>query len=260
MKSLEALPSKNPEKSFEVREKEHMDKFRERLVKLTPDFLEARKRMGLEDNIGFGLLPRVHSNVGSESLGSLPIIQGKRPERLKYSVPGFLVGTDYINLPKQERENIVVMPNLEAQNKQIVSVFDYYSPFPEDINLLEALDDTFKGIIVHELAHEFDGNNRKKLPKKTREILGEQKQDIKNKKTKLKNRNEYFAQDETEVDIIAASFGYTKQIVAKIDFMIGRFKTLAPKWTIERSISDPSPQDRIEELEFRKQQVLEYCP
>jgi molybdopterin synthase catalytic subunit len=172
-----------------------------------------------------------------------------------------LHGIDYINLPKQERGNVVVMPNLEAQDKQIVSVFDHYSPLPEDVNLLKTPDDTFIGIIVHELAHEFDKkNDRKKLPVITRKILEKQRQNIKSGKTRLENRNEYFAQDETEVDIIAASFGYTKQIVAKIDFMIDRFKTMAPKWKIERSISDPSPQDWIEELEFRKQQVLKYCP
>lgn len=45
MKSFEKRPSiETPEKSYEQKLEEHENKFRERLVKLAPDFLEARKK------------------------------------------------------------------------------------------------------------------------------------------------------------------------------------------------------------------------
>ena len=253
-------PEREGEKrSYESREEEHESKLRERLKELIPVFLEIREKMGLGDDIGFGFLRAIHKG---ESLGGLPELRGKQLKNLKYSVPAMIVGVEYVNLSEQDRANVLLMPNLEAKNKRVVSVYDSYSDDPEVTNLLEE-PSAIVGVITHELSHVFDGKDgRRKLPPEMQDVLKKRKLDFDSGEKSFGNVNEVWGNEEAEVDIIGALFGYKEQIVSKVDFMLQRLGKIREKLGdsyIMYAIGRISVGDLIQELEFRKQQVLEYC-
>lgn len=235
----------NLEIKSEIKKSE--DPLRERLTQLVPVFLEIRKRMGIKENIGFGFLPKVHGE--GYSLGSLPEITRSKKGKINYSVPkSFGIGADKEELSEEEAKNILVMPKVSKGKGNIVSIVDlfYEERNTKMTNLMDAPDDVFVGIIAHELAHSY--NSRSKFPPEISNILG------KRYKKKFPDNTDgwrYDTHNEQEIDIITSLFGYKKQVIAKIDFMIDRFSKFGPYFK--------EKQHTIKSLEDRKQQVLEYC-
>lgn len=223
------------------------NRLHERLKQLTPAFLEIRKKMGIGENIGFGSLPKVHSE--QHTLGALPDIIKTKEGRIKYSCSGFLGQIYQEKLSRKEAQDIFVMPNPSGQKEQrIVSVCDPYAEWNAEMaNLTDAPDAVFVGVIAHELAHCF--NPRSKFPP---EIICVLKNRFRKENPNIKSNWSYGGSDEQEIDIIAASFGYKEQIIAKIDFLISRLNKFGPYFKEKERI--------IKSLELRRQQVLKYCP
>lgn len=232
--------SREPEEQ-EASEREY--RFRERMEQLVPTFLEVREKMGIGKEVGFGYLREVHRD--SHSLGTLPEIKKTRQGRIKYSVPGSFGKVHQENLPEEERKNILVMPKGERKQR-VVSVCDPYEDWDAKLaNLIDAPDDIFIGIIAHELAHTF--NSKTKFTLEVRNIL-----ENRHRKNGGKEKWNYNTNNEEETDIIASLFGYKKEVIAKIDFMIDRFNKMGQYFKNREGV--------IKSLEVRKQQVLEYCP
>lgn len=224
---------------------ERKNKFYERLKQLVPVFLEVRRRMGLGENIGFGFLEQVHS--GGDSLGSLPEIKKSKNGNIEYSVPASFIGQiKYANMLDAGKKNILIMPEF-SENTRIVSIFDPYEEWNfEWSNLIDAPDDVFIGAIAHELVHTFDFSD--KLPPQILEVLENR---FREDHPDFEGDWEYKYGSEEEIDIAASLFGYKKQIIAKIDFVIDRLSKFGPH---------AKKDSAIKELQQRKQQVLKYCP
>lgn len=231
-------------KEQKIQPGERIEKLRERLKLLVPKFLEIRQKMGFDDRIGFGFLKEVHE--GEITLGSLPTIKkSQRNGQRKYSTPNFLVGVFYKNISEEDEKNILIMPNPDREGK-IVSVFDPAYEIDKWEKLANASDDVFVGIIAHELAHEFKSGSQ--LPQNINHVLKQRLED----EYGIKHKNWQAGNDEEEIDIIASSFGYKDQIIAKLDFVIKRIGEYGPYFKEKERL--------IRELERRKQQVLKYCP
>ncbi|MEK7540808.1 MAG: hypothetical protein AAB529_01015 [Patescibacteria group bacterium] len=226
---------------------EREDRFHERMTQLVPTFLEIRKKMGIKEDIGFGYLPEFHGT--GISMGGLPDIKKTKAGDIKYSVQGGLLQVCQEKLPKEEEKNILVMPKHLESKQRIVSIHDPFEEWDKSktfTHLVDAPDDVFIGLIVHELAHSY--NSRSKFPPKVRSVLeNRQKKEDPDNKYKWS----YDTHDEEEMDIIASLFGYKNQVIAKLDFMIDRMNKTGPNFRNRQYI--------IESLEDRKQQVLKYC-
>jgi len=234
---------------------------RERLVRLTPAFHEVRQSLGIGEEIGLGFVERVHEGSGSDSFGAFPKLKGAKLNRLRITAPGLFVGEEDVQLTQRDIDNIVVMPNLDLPNKRIVSIFQD-NPY-ENNNLLEASDAVFVGLMAHEIAHRYDGAERR-LPAYVQQVLKQRRRNIrKEQKEKAQsgepvNKNHSFADHEAEIDIIASLMGYRTEIVAKLDYVISKLKP-QPQGKFAPLLGRRSPQDLKEELEYRKAQVLQYA-
>ncbi|MCX6760413.1 MAG: hypothetical protein NTW46_03680 [Candidatus Nealsonbacteria bacterium] len=228
-------------------EEERDDRFRERLAQLVPSFLEIRVKMGVKEDVGFGYLPKFHSE--GISLGGLPDIKRTKKGDIEYSVQGRFLQIRQEKLAKEEEKNILVTPKHLERKQRIVSIHDPHEEWDtkgEFPHLIDATDDVFVGLIAHELTHSY--NSKSKLPLEVRSVLEKRYKDN-DPGSKYKWR--YDTSDEEEMDIIASSFGYKDQVVANLDFMIDRMNRMGPYFRNKQHI--------IKSLEVRKQQVLKYC-
>jgi hypothetical protein len=236
-------PNKTPE---QLSDSEQKDQFRSRIEQLVPIFLSAREKMGINEDVGFGSLPRVHS--GGDTLGCLPDIIETEAGKIEYSIPGLLTQTLTEELTEEQRKNIPIMPDLTKSRKgRIVSIYDPYSEWDKDKKFGDIPDEVYVGVIAHELAHSF--NSKTKF---SQEMIDALQASLAEQYPSLKGKWGYDTTNEEAMDLIAALFGYKEQIIAKIDFMIGRFNKMGPYFKNKERV--------IKSLEVRKQHVLKFCP
>ncbi|MFA6410037.1 MAG: hypothetical protein WCW26_00465 [Candidatus Buchananbacteria bacterium] len=252
-------PDKN-EGALEKQEAlERRSRFLLRLEDMAPMFLEARKKMGLGENIGFGSLPIAHGDL--QTIGCLPKIKLSADGGISYDAYGFLGEIYETNLSEEEKKGILINPQPAAnQQLRLVSLADPIEEPSEDDHLfynevpylVDAPDDVYAGTIAHELAHCFDDET--KIPPEIIKVLKYRQQQEYPDLIKEWHYNEGNHDSvEEDVDLIAAMLGYKQEIITKINFMLDR---------INRRIKYKNiyVESTIEHLERRKQQVLKYCP
>lgn len=246
MRSFEGRsPEQNPQDFLNPKEG-----LRERLRRMVPTFLEIRKRMGIGENIGLGSLLAVHGE--GHSLGALPEITSTKEGKIRYSVPGLFVAPalEHEELSAEEaRKNILVMPRSAKRDKLIVSIYDPREELDaekEFAHLSDASDDLFAGIIAHELAHTYTAKT--KFPPEVQDAMQKRRK----KEFPDERGNWRYDGSEEETDLIAALFGYKKQVIEKNTFMIDRLKKHGPHLRGKERM--------LQLLERRKKQIIEYCP
>jgi hypothetical protein len=232
---------------------EHNNTLLNRLIKFKPRFLDIRTRMGLDNSVGFGSVPKAH---GAYTAGRLLVLE-KQHGLLFYPVEN-LFEMDYYSLNK---EYVVIPPEGNDQLK-FLSVFQrkgYLEGLPPENKLLTASDEIYEGITAHELGHVIkDLDNR--LPEPIQKVLGQIDDDVfklmqQNNWDKI--ANEYDLSGEAAVDIIASLYGFKPQILAKLYYMIDCLKQYKGSNDTSSSFFVP-PGKAIQVCNARINEVLRY--
>lgn len=212
-------------------------KLLERLRNLKPNFMEIMSRMRrvVQKNIGFGSLPKLHYVESLESMRALR----ETENGLVYPTPplGFTHDLDdgtemsdeelYAFIPVDEilneeaRNRIIVMPETGGLSLPLlISIYQHrdFRGDSKDVQLVEASDDVFEGMIAHQIATLFVSDRNypwfitdffasKGL--NTCRIVEDEEID---------SSGFRFGSEGTH-DVIASLFGYQDQVLAKLQFM-----------------------------------------
>lgn len=231
----------------------------ERLKGLTSDFLQIRETMGIEDSVGFGFLPESH---GVYSLGMLVDLKRGESGQLLYPAGGF--GgflPKYIPLTPEETSKIIIMPDIKAEQPFVVSVYQrkgWKENREIDEALLDASDDIYRGVIAHEIAHVFEG--RIDAPTWIEEIREARNKDMTetlNYPDWAKRLEDFDSSGEGAIDVIASRFGFKKEILEKLNYMIRCLGTYQGADDYDYSVFK-SPGNAIRELRARIKEVERY--
>lgn len=246
----------------------------DRLRLLAPKFLEIRQKMGVAEEIGLASLPLAHEGYTSNMVTTIEI---DSLGDVRYGTQiNFGLGMGKELLPSDGSEGaIVVMPQENGKQMKAVSIYQRrFYPLPKfsleenkfiipslyqpEVRLVTASEQVFEGFFAHELAHCLvDGGY--KLPEYIEDVLMQRRQEAKTLSEKEYERysQEFDSTDHSEIDIIAALFGYKEQVLAQLQYVIDGLKTYPA--SDRRGEIHTSPLDAIKSLEIRMSEVRRYC-
>ena len=190
-------------------------------------FLFMRERLGLDDRIGFGMIPKAHEAFSLAMLVNVRLIEeGKISYLIDTSdVPRFGI------LKKSEQRRLILPPNFKKHPTYVLSIY-YRDMIRNKQRLPRSIPLELEGFIAHELSHMV--KELKKVPKTIQNILRKRRADFKSVQreiiltAKRDKKDEDLAliddyrvkaSKEAEIDMIASLLGFKDCILAKLDFM-----------------------------------------
>lgn len=187
-----------------------------RLRTLEPTFLDIKRRMGVKDEIGLGVIPETH---GTYSLGQLMPAQ-QEGETTYYETQDFFFGHERRTA---NPEFIIVRPG-NSETSSLVSIFQRKGLFEKgeiEERLLKAPDSVFEGALAHELGHDVERKTQRS------DFVDAYLIKERSDRAALGINVDIFDPDvlEANIDVIAALFGYKTQVLAKLEYMIQCLKT-----------------------------------
>lgn len=226
----------------------------QRLYEFPPRFHQIRKRMGLGNRVGFGMLPEEHEVYAA---GRLIELRKSRKGGILYGSSGFL-SYEYKLLTTIQHEGIVVMPDLSHPAPYIVSIYQrkgWWDQLPYEPRLLDAPDDVIVGLITHELAHFSELGEELTKQDKIRKVFAKWERDL--IAHPFDTTTDFFdLQGEGKIDIIAALHGYKPQIIAKLEYMIACLRSYEGP---ERAGLAVTPAEAIQTCNARLREITHYC-
>jgi len=227
------------------------ERFRNKLQKLAPVFLQMRATMGIGKNIGLASLHESHdqdSTFGfitsfdrNDQTGTA--IYGKPSELFGLGIP------TQEKLSEAEKRQVIVFPEITEGDPGLtfhfheslktrgglVSIFD---PLMEEVDGQMVVDDR---VIIGVMAHELGEFRLRKLG------IPEDAEKVKSYLSSIpwgspeEKRNTSFEHDkriEAEYDLLAAHYGYRSELIAALEFFLERNKRLAIKYS-DPKVFDP---------------------
>lgn len=181
------------------------------LARLRPQFKQMRTVFSAHDGIGLGSLP----DTNNWSEGALIRIEKSFFGKIKYRPRDRIAqefGYPLITLADEEKSRIIVAPNFLHKETFLVTIYEKLAA-EKDGSIMS--DDVIIGVIAHELAEWRKEYSGIALPQTINNIIQEIEADI--------NPSERSDPGDKKVeamyDLIAALFGYKKEILAALNFV-----------------------------------------
>jgi len=248
------------DEQYRVRVERFDSALSERLRGLTSDFLQIREAMGMGNNVGFGFLPECHSVY---SLGILVGLKRDLSGQLLYpgeSFGGFL--PKYIPFTPDDASRMTIMPVLNAEPPYIVSIYQrkgWKEGLEIEEALLEATNGVYRGAIAHEITHMFErGVNPPVWLEEVREARNRDMNEALNYPDWPDRLDEFDFSGEGVIDIIASRFGFKKEILEKLNYMIRCVSNYEGAGDFDSVLKTPGR--ALLELRARIKEVERYSP
>ncbi len=252
----------NPNPAEPMRAEEFDKRLIERLTAYKSRFEEVRKIMGVDDTVGLATLPKAHPGLTMAVLSKVKFIDGG----WDYKVLAGVMGTDsmFIELPFQETRRVISEPNREKSPLYVVTLYqkggpEYEEPEPR---LLQVPDDILDALNAHEMAHWVVEKAENPLPPHIQAVLDKRERDLNefyrnrrdNLPTEVHSLN-HRTLKEADIDIIVALSGFKDAIISQLDYVI----ECAESYEEKSHAMFYSVQEIVQEIKYRKNQVLKYA-